>query len=70
LVLIIPMIVPVIFTVSLVHLIVMIICLSDLLSKSKRSNKLSWAIFIVLFPAVGALVYDATKKRKRTTKWV
>jgi hypothetical protein len=39
--------------------------LLDLLTKSKRRNKIQWMLLILLVPVIGASVYNLTMKRRR-----
>jgi hypothetical protein len=39
--------------------------LLDLLTKSKRKNKIQWMLFILLVPVIGVMAYNLTMKRRK-----
>jgi hypothetical protein len=42
--------------------------LLDLLTKSKRKNKLQWMMFILLVPVIGAIAYNLTMRRRKVSR--
>jgi hypothetical protein len=46
------------------HFFLATINIYDLVTKSRRSHKVSWGIFILVVPIFGAAKYHFTKKRK------
>lgn len=51
-----------------VHSIYAGVTLYDLAFRSKRGNKVSWAIFIIFVPAIGIILYNHSKQRKKHVK--
>lgn len=48
----------------ILHLTVTGFLFIDLRKKSKRKNKIIWALFIALIPLIGAIMYRMTMKRR------
>lgn len=50
---------------TVIHSILVLLYSYDLLTRSKRHNKINWLILISLIPFVGVIIYELTKKRRK-----
>jgi hypothetical protein len=51
--------------ISMAHLVVASIHLHDLFTKSRRSNKALWSLFLIAVPFFSAVAYRNTMKRRK-----